>query len=290
MGTSKSSTGAPSGVPMVPSWVPDPVPPDDAGDGTADDQGNPDNPDQQQQGAPPPLPNAPPVAVPLAPRARFGPARTSLGRYSRSRSGDDMRRGVGHYVSKGLGGSGSAARRFGGAARTAGTLYGALSAAAAGQPSAPGSPLDPALLAGRSANDVMDAVVEAVRPVDGTQDAESSRRAIHNSLSELLERFPDADLLNLAEEQRLFVIERYLAADVYNRVDLDVGNAVRNNAPSASAALSRMRELRNYIRETIAASFRALRAARTALSARRIAQMSSQALRDAFAVFEDYVQ
>lgn len=283
MGTSKSSTGAPSGVPIVPPWVPDPVPPDDAG---GDDPGNADNPDQEQQDAPP----SPPAAAPVAPRGRFGPARTSLGRFGGSGSGDDMRRGIGHYVSKGLGGSGSAARRFGGTARTAGTLYGALSAAAAGQASTPGSPLDPALLAGRSANDVMDAVVEAVRPVDGTQDAESSRKAIRDSLSDLLERFPDADLLSLAQEQRLFVIERYLAGDVYNRAILDVGNAVRDSAPSASAALSRLKEIRNYIRETIAAGFRALRAARATLSARAIAQMSVQALRDAFAVFEDYVR
>ena len=286
MGTSKSSDGAPSGVAMVPPWVPDPVPPDNAG---GNDPGDADNPDQQRQDAPPTPPPAP-VLPQLAPRARFGPARTSLGRYGRTGSGNDMRRGLGHYVAKGLGGSGSAARRFGGTAHTAGTLYGALSATAAGQASAPGSPLDPALLAGRSATEVMDAVLEAVRPVNGTQDSESSRRAIRDSLADLLERFPDTDLLKLAAEERLFVIERYLAGDVYNRAILNVGNTVRDKAPSASAALSRMREIRNYIRETIAAGFRALRAARAALSARTIAQMSAQALRDAFAVFEDYVR
>lgn len=201
-----------------------------------------------------------------------------------------MRRGVGHYVSKGLGGSSSAARRFGGTAQTAGALYGALSSTAAGQPSAAGSPLDPGLLTGRSAADVMDAVIEAVRPVDGTQDAEASRAAIRDGLSGLLDRFPDADLLNLTEDERLFVIERYMAVDVYNRVILDVGTSVQDKAPSPSAALSRMREIKDYIRETIAARFRALRTAAAALSARVVAGIATQALKAAFEVFEEYVR
>jgi hypothetical protein len=136
----------------------------------------------------------------------------------------------------------------------------------------------------------MDAVVEAVRPTDGTQDAEASRNAVRTALSELLERFPGADLLNLAEDQRLFAIERYLALDVYNRLRLDVGKAIQDRAPGFATALSRMRQIRDYVRETVAARFRALRVAGQALSARRIAQMGEQALREAFEVFEEYVR
>lgn len=281
MGTSKSSGGAPSGVPLVPPWVPDPVPQDAVADGAEDAQG-----DVGEQQPPPTVQPAPD----LAPAGRFAPSRTSLGRFARSGSADDMRRGVGHYVSKGLGGSSSAARRFGGTARTAGTLYGALSSAAGGQPPRPGSPLDPRLLAGRSAAEVMDAVVEAVRPVDGTQDAEASRKAIRDGLADLLERFPDADLLNLAEDQRLFVIERYIATDIYNRIILDVGKALQDKAPGYAAALSRMRQIRDYVRETVAARFRTLRKAAASLSARAISQMAAQALRETFGVFEDYVK
>jgi hypothetical protein len=277
VGTSKSSSGAPSGAPLVPPWVPDPVAPEAAPDGNAD---GPD--DQPTQLAPQPAPGA-------APPARFAPARTSLGRFASSGSTKDMHRGVGHYVKKGLGGSSSAARRFGGTARTAGTLYGALSSAAAGQ-AVPASPLDPKLLTGRSAAEVMDAVVEAVLPVDGTQDAESSRKAIHDSLADLLTQFPDADLLNLAEEQRLFAIERFIAIDVFNRIILDVGKVMNEKAPTARAALSRMKEIRDYVRETIAAKFRALRKSASALSARAISGLASQAMLEAFGVFEDYVK
>lgn len=269
---------------MVPPWVPDPVAPDgdSGGDGADGSDG-----DERQ----PALRPAPPPAAPvlLAPSGRFGPARTSLGSFARSGSNDDMRKGVGHYIGKGLGGAGTATRRFGGTARTAGSLYGALSAVSAGQPPAPGSPLDPALLQGRSADEIMDAVVEAVRPVDGTQDTEASRHAINDALSDVLNRHPDADLLNLTEEQRLFAIERYISLDVFNRFDLDVGKHLRANAPGVAAELSRFREVKSYIRETIAASFRKARSTAQALDSRRISGIARSALQEAFEIFEGYL-
>ena len=118
-----------------------------------------------------------------------------MGDFARTGDERDMRRGLGHYVRTGYGGSNVTTQRFGSTAATAGALGGALAGVASGQPAVPGSPLDPALLAGRAANEVMDAVVEAVRPVDGTQDAEAERAAIRDALSELLTRFPEADLL-----------------------------------------------------------------------------------------------
>ncbi|MYD14970.1 MAG: hypothetical protein F4107_05260 [Gemmatimonadetes bacterium] len=150
--------------------------------------------------------------------------------------------------------------------------------------------MDPGRLAGRSAREIMDAVVEAVRPVDGTQDAEASRQAVNEGLSDLLDRYPDADLLNLHEEQRLFVIERFMAQDVYNRLYLDIGKAVQDKASGVSAALLRMRQIKDYIRETISARFRAMRATASALTPRSVAQMATRALAEAFAVFEDYIQ
>jgi hypothetical protein len=201
-----------------------------------------------------------------------------------------MRHGIGYYISKGLGGSKAAVRRFAGTTRTARSLYGALSSVAAGQPSAPGSPLDPTLLAGHSADEVIAAVVEAVRPVDGTQDTEASRDAIRRALSELLGRFPGSDLLSLSEDQRLFVIEHYLAKDVYNRIHLDVGKHIQDKAPSAIVALSRMGQIHDYVHETIAAHFRNLRRAGESPSVRRIAQIATQTLRETFEVFEEYVR
>ncbi|HEX8442507.1 MAG TPA: Qat anti-phage system associated protein QatB [Allosphingosinicella sp.] len=201
-----------------------------------------------------------------------------------------MRRGFGHYVRSGYGGSATATRRMGGTAATAGALGGALAGLARGEPPPPGSPLDPALLAGRSADEIMDAVVEAVRPVDGTQDAEASRAAIRDALSELLTRFPDADLLNLTSEQRELAIERFTAHDVFRRFDLDVGQTIREKAPTTATGLSRLKQARDYVKETVAAAFRRLREAGRTLTAGRISEVVRAALRETFDVFEGYAE
>ncbi|GAB4228007.1 MAG: hypothetical protein Kow0032_07800 [Methyloligellaceae bacterium] len=279
MGTSSSSSGSPSGQQIVPDWTPPPPvgPPVGGDEGSGEDVAN-------SGGEQPDAPAAPPPVI-LAPRARFAPARTHLGDFARSGSGQSMRRGVGHYVRKGLQGSRGATGRFGGSARTAGSLYGALSTLADGT-AEPGSLLDRTILSGRSAREVISAIVEAVRPVDGTQDAEASRDAMNRALSAVLDQYPDADLLDLTEEQRLFATEHYLALDVFNRACLDIGKTIMSNAPSAASGLSRLNEIRDYIRETIAASFRTLRATGGVLSAQRVAVMARDALREAFAVFQ----
>lgn len=278
MGTSQSSGGPPSGVPMVPPWVPDPT--DD--DTPYDPNAPPVDSERPQDPGSEPKPSVP--ISPIAPPRRFGSVRSSLGNFARTGDAADLRRGLGHYVRTGYGGSGTAVRRLGGTASTAGALYNALS----GQLTAPDSPLDPTLLAGRSAEDVMNAVIEAVRPIDGTQDAEAGRAAIRNALSELLTLYPNADLLNLNDEQRAFAIERYVASDVYRRFDLDVGKTIREKAPSATTALSRLKQVRDYIKQTVAASFRKLRNAGRQINAGRIGSLVRDALKETFEVFEGY--
>lgn len=290
MGTSQSSWGPKGLVPMVPPWATEPP----LGDGQANaattdeeaapadqgDVGGENNPADIQ--APPPGPMAPP--------ARFAGTRRSLGEYARSGDNNDLRRSLGHYVHKGYGGSGTTTRRFGGTAATADALGSALARVATGQPAAVGSPLDPTILNGRSAQEVMDAVVEAVRPVDGTQDTEAARESIQDALVELLTRFPEADLLNLDADQRSFAIERFTAFDVYRRFVLDVGKTISEKAPNPTTALGRLKQARDYIKETVAASFRKLRDAGRTLTAGRIGQTVRDALRETFQVFEGYTE
>ena len=135
----------------------------------------------------------------------------------------------------------------------------------------------------------MDALVEAVRPIDGTQDAEAERFAIRSALSDLLDRYSDADLLLLSEEQSAFAIERYIAHDVYNRFRLDVGTALQDKAPSVGAALSRLRDVKDYVHETVSSWFRTAVTAAQPLNPSRISNLVHQALQQTFEVFEEYV-
>lgn len=275
---------------MVPPWVPSvpPLPP-------APDAGTPPEgtPPDAAPAVPPVVTNVP-VAGPalslppirMAPARRFAAARGSAASFAANGSARDLKRSIRHYVQKGYGGSQTATRRFGGTANSAGALYSVLTPGQAGAGADTGARIDRALLAGRTASEIMDAVVEAVGPEDGTQDTEASRKAIRGCLSDILERYPEANLLELSEEQRAFAVERYVALDVFQRYALDLGKTIQDKAPSPSAVLSRLKEVKEYIRETVSAAFRKLRAAGQNLSAGRIAQIVQGALLEAFQVFE----
>lgn len=272
MGTSQSSGGSPGGVPMIPPWVPD------AGDEV-----------QQAPAAgagsvPPP---EQPVPVPLAPAGRFGNARRALGRFVQSGDAQHLRRGVGRYVRDGYGGSATAARRLGGTARTAGTLFSALGGSPVGTT---GQLLDAERLRGRSAQEIIDSVIEAVRPVDGTQDAEASRAALSDALSKLLKQFPEIDLLNPTAEQREVAVEHYVALDVYRRFELDLGKHIREKAPSIALGLTRLKQAKDYIKQTVAAAFRRLRDAGRTMTTGGVSRLVRSALTDACRVFESYAE
>jgi len=289
MGTSQSSNGSPSSVPMVPPWVPDPVlQSGDQGDPYDDNSGDQDSSPSGDGDGSQGLPSSPPVFTPIAPARRFGGARTNLNSYAKTGANADMRRSVGQYIKKGYGGGDTAVRRFGGTVTTAGALYSALSGMSAGGVSSQGGSLDTAILSGKSAQEVIDAVIEAASPIDGTQDTEANRASIHDALSELLERHEDADLLDLSENERAFVIERYVARDIFRRFDLDLGQTISKNAPSVASALSRLKEIREYIRETVSSSFRKLKDSGQSLTSQNIRSSVDKALREAFGVFEDY--
>ena len=136
----------------------------------------------------------------------------------------------------------------------------------------------------------MNAVVEAVRPVDGTQDAEADRNAIKDALSQLLDQFPDADMLELTDDQRSFVVERFVAVDIFNRLSLDVWKAIQDKAPSVAAAVSRLSAIKDYIRETVSSVFRRLRTRGETLTPRRVATIVRQTIQETLQVFEDFVR
>lgn len=165
-----------------------------------------------------------------------------------------------------------------------------MASVAAGGPTAHGSGLDPRLLTGRSHDEVIAAVVEAVRPIDGSLDAEASRASIGDALSDLLKKYPDANLLQLDDAQRAFVVEGFTAADVFRRYELDLGKTIFDKAPTVTAALARLKDVRDYIKEVVSASFRDLESAGRRLSPGAIESVVRSALADALMVFEEYLE
>ena len=280
MGTSQSSKGPGGGVPLVPPWVPDlnsPTPPE-----PPDGQDSPESPPAAELSVSP---------TPLARAGRFSAARRSFGSFAHSGDSRDMQRGLGHYTRNGYGGAGIASRRLSRTSATAAMFNRVLEGLSRGSGASGGDvPLDARLFAGKSADEVMNAVVEAVRSIDGSLDAEASRAAILDGLSELFTRFPDADLLNLTDEQRAFAVERYASNDVFRRIQLDIGKTIHDKSPTAAVALARLKQIRDYVKETVAASFRKLRDSGSSLTAGNIERIVRDAIRDTFGVFEGFAE
>ena len=256
---------------MVPPWVP----------AVGDEPGGPAATAPQQ-------PDQPQPPVQIAPPGRFRAARRDIGVFVSTGSVGALRRSLGHYVKSGYGGSGTAARRLGNTVSTARALHSVLSGLATGQ--ADLAAIQSAVLAGASADEVLDAVVQAVRPVDGTQDADANRAAVRDSLTELLNQYPDADLLNLNEEQKTFATEQFVAFDVFQRLQLDLGKTIQDRAPSVVEALSRLREVLDYVRESVSASFRKLRIGGVRITATTVSSVVKAAIQDTVEVFEGYVR
>ncbi|MCR4346106.1 MAG: hypothetical protein NUV55_02715 [Sulfuricaulis sp.] len=176
-----------------------------------------------------------------------------------------------------------------GTSRTVGRLHGVLEALSRGEALPPEIGIDAASLAGRNAKEIGDAIAEAIRPPDGTLDAEASRDAIAQALSDLVEQVPDVDLILLTPEQIELVIERYVAYDLCRRIELDIGLHIQDKAPDAAAAVSRIEDMKEYVRECVAAQFRSARDSGRRLTRSAAASIANVVIEETFRVFEDYV-
>ncbi|WP_375758182.1 Qat anti-phage system associated protein QatB [Corallococcus exercitus] len=201
-----------------------------------------------------------------------------------------MQRGLGHYTSAGLGGSQRAAQRLAATARTAGVLYGIFDALRSGQTIQSELGFDAPSLAGLSAKEVGDRIINAIRPTDGTQDAEASRNALALAIADLLEQDPESDLTALTQEQIENVTERYIARDLCHRIELDIGKALLDKAATPLIGVQRLEEVRQYVQERLAACFRLRRERGERLTRSSATGLTGQVIRDTFEVFEGYIQ
>lgn len=283
MGTSSSSNGPGSGIPMVPPWADNPTETPSTGQGDQEDN-QPASEDNNAGGDAKetnPLPlNAPP--------GRFGGARGSLGAFAGDGSPSSMRNGIRQYVSRGYGGAKSAARRMGSTASTAGGLAGILSSNT--RTTTQSDNLNAQSFQSTNSDDVVNAIIEAVRPIDGTQDSEASRESIKDALSELLDKNPDADLLELDDNDKYVVMETFLATDIYRRIALDVGKHIQDKAPNAVAGVNRLKQIKEYVRETVKSSLKKIGNNLSSLPQHQVTHLARRVIEDTYEVFEDYTQ
>lgn len=267
MGTSQSSKGPGSGVPMVPPWADNPSSENKNQDGK-------EAPQRQQ--------------IPVAPKARFGPARRNLGDFAKSGDKNNLKRALGQYTRSGYGGASGAAQRLSSTATTAAVLAGVLNQLSGSNSASNNGPIAPEIIKSGSAEKILDAVVNATKAIDGSQDSEASRAAIRDALTDVLTEFPETDLTELSSEQCDFVIERYTAHEIIRRFELDLGKTILDKAPTASVALSRLKEAKEYVVEVVGEAFRNFKGSMNPTTSSGIQGIIKSTLKEAFTVFEGY--
>lgn len=290
MGTSASSSGPGGGISLIPPWVGNPE--GATGIGPGGEGGGPGG------GGPETAPGAQPDIAPdggsnpaptLAPSGRFGAARKALGGFARTGSSTKLCISLAHYSRTGLGGSTRAAQRMAGTARKAGALYGVLGALGSGGPSPVELGLNPSQIAGLSSRQLADQIAHAISPADGTQDAEASRRCIKQALVELVKQEPEADLKSLTEDQIALVLELYIAEEIFQRIELDIGKVIMQKASTPAMGMARMEEMMDYVRACVGKCFRKVKTDGKVFSRKSTGHMVSQILKDTFGVFEEYL-
>ena len=287
MGTSTSSAGAGAGASFDPPWL------DDAGAGIdtdyadaplnpgatpADDTDGTDGGEDNQHQV------TPPTGPTIAPPGRYQQARSALTGFVRSGSSSDLRRGVSSFVKKGMGGSSRAASRMRTSAIAASSLGGFLATARNGSDPSINAWVDSVKQRGLSAKETALEVVRRLIPTGGSIDEESARHSMDHAIAHLYEMEPNADIFDLTDDQIAKLIAYTVAFEVYNRIQLELGQVFEKLKYSPQLIQNRLGQVLDFIMVVVNRSMEKARAGGVERAMREIA---NSALRDALTVFAE---
>ena len=280
MGTSATSKGPGSGVSFDPPWLDDietPTP----GDGPAHNDQKPGDADSDN-GQPQPLLEPPGVAPP----ARFRAARRALGEFARTGKEDAFRRAVGHYSRTGMGGAARAANRMRTSARSGASAFGVLQAARERTDPVINEWVDSLKARDASAQEIADEIVKRTTPAGGSQDEAACQQSMAQAMEDLLANDPDVDLLNLDDDDIWGLMESFLGYEAFHRLSLDIGQVFESSSLSPRERITRMKEMRDYLKAELSARVEALRSGASDATPSQLQPILQSALENTFAVYE----
>lgn len=286
MGTSTSSSGPGPGVSLDPPWL-DAIGNDSgailapAGDGqisSSDGQPSHDGTSSVDAGA-----ASPPQAAPVR---RFGAARRDVSAFARSGDTKALARGIGHYSRTGMGGAKQAASRMRASTRAGAGLISFLQQVGTGVTAEARRWVQELLVRTPSADDVVDAIIEAVMPLGGSVDEESIRDSMAIALSDLMALSPECDPLHMSADDTWTLVQLYLSQEVCNRLRFDMGQLFESSDLTPALSVQRELEMRQFVRNEVGVQLSRLRASTPNPSQPQLEQLMQDALRLTFEVYE----
>lgn len=284
MGTSASSSGAGTGAPFDPPWL------DDAGAGIDSDYADvlitpgAAPPDDSEGAEDNQTPTTAPVGPAKAPPGRYQQARGALTGFVRSGSSSDLRRGISSFVKKGMGGSSRAASRMRTSAIAASSLGGFLATARDGSDPSINTWVDSIKQRGLSAKETALEVVQKLIPTGGSVDEDSARHSMDHAIAHLYEVEPNADIFNLTDDQIANLMAYTVAFDVYNRVQLELGQVFEKLKYAPQLVQNRLGQVLDYVMVVVN---RSMQKARASGAPRAMSEIANAALQDALTVFAE---
>lgn len=280
MGTSSSSSGPGAGVPFDPPWL----------NSISGEIGSP----LEQFSSAPSQPelnphHAEPTAKPVdfAPPRRFGNARLYLGKYSSSGDLGSLKKALGSYSRKGMGGAANVASRMRTSASAGAGLFNFLQGLRDSADSKVRDWVTQLTSKNLSAYEVADEIINQVVATGGSLEEESCRTSMAQAMSDLLRLHPDIDFLNMGDDSIWTVIELFMANEAFNRLNLDIGQLFESVKYSPREAVTRMNDMREYLKAEISAQIQELRMDTSNLTKAEMNNLLQSAIKTTFEVFEE---
>ncbi len=280
MGTSSSSSGPGAGVPFDPPWLSSVA--SEIGAPLEQIFGEPSQPEQNPQQAEPAV-----RPVEMAPPRRFGNARRYLGEYASSGDRRSLRKALGSYSRKGMGGASNVANRMRTSTSAGAGLFNFLQGVRDSSDTKVRDWVNQLTLKNLSVYEVIDEIIDQVISTGGSLEEESCRDSMAQAMSDLLTISPDVDLFNMDNDSIWTVIELFMANEAFNRLSLDIGQLFESNKYSPREAVSRMNDMRDYLRSEISAQIQELRMGTSNPTKAEMNTLLQSAIKITFEVFEE---
>ena len=280
MGTSSSSSGPGAGVPFDPPWL----------SSVASEIGSPleqiSGDGAQQEQTPQ---QAEPVVQPsgIAPPRRFGNARRYMGEYASGGDRAALKKSLGSYSRKGMGGASNVASRMKTSTSAGAGLFNFLQGVRDSSDAGVRDWVNQLTSKNLSAYEVADQIIDQVISTGGSIEEESCRDSMAQAMSELLTINPDINLVNMDNDSIWTVLELFMANEAFNRINLDIGQLFESAKYSPREAVSRMNDMRDYLKSEISAQIQELRTNTSNPTKAEMNTLLQSAIKIAFEVFEE---
>ncbi len=282
MGTSSSSAGPGSGVPFDPPWL-NSIPPEVC---SPMDNITGDSSEEEQNKQPSESITQPPE---LAPARRFANSRRYIDEYLKRGNRESLKKALGHYSNSGMGGSANVAKRMRTSTSVGAGLYDFLTGIRDSSDLKIRDWVNQLTSQSLSAYEIADQIIHQVISSGGSLEEESCRTSMAIAMYDLLEIRSEIDLMNLDNDTIWTILELFIANEAFNRIYLDIGQSFESAKYSFSEDVSRMNDMKEYLKSEISTQVHHLRNDNTNPTKDEINNLLQSALREPFKVFEEEI-